>query len=318
MNKDLKKDSWKAYWDTGATESCLGGQGGYSGIIKETWLAFFESFEDTSMSLLDVATGSGAIANIALEARKNCKAETKILGIDASSITSDRKTTDNVSFELRGDSPVESFQFEENEFNVITSQYGIEYSDWSKAIARISNLLASAGRGLFVCHTQNSFVKQRVQLQLNQAKEIKQSKIFNLAQDFVKVILRGTSDIKSHKAFDNADRRLRSAFTKLNKKLESDNDNILLAETLKALDMFLAQMNKFGPKVTLERLENAEQALQFNIIRLKDFLDSILSDESQKALIECLKNNQLEIVSIKELEQNAHNVGTAIEFKKVV
>jgi SAM-dependent methyltransferase len=108
--------------------------------------------------VLDIATGNGAIAILAVEAGE----QLQVTGTDlarvepAAFVSRGRDKLERVRF--LANTPAEDLPLEDGSFDAVTSQYGIEYSDMERSVPEAVRVLAPDGRLRFACHAAEGSV----------------------------------------------------------------------------------------------------------------------------------------------------------------
>lgn len=152
LRSENKKSAWDNYWEQGYITS-FGSkfEKNYVGIIEKVWSDFFSNVTSES-KILDVATGNGAVLKLALSQMSDgCEAE--LVGIDYSQISS---TSSRIK--LMSGVNVEALPFKSASFTHVTSQFGIEYSDFNKSLPEVARVLKKSGRFQFICHHNSSVI----------------------------------------------------------------------------------------------------------------------------------------------------------------
>lgn len=152
-------DHWSDYWAAGRLTSLPDDfAANYEGEIAAFWSAQFRDVPEGGR-MLDVCTGNGPIPLLAaadFAARGN---HVELVAIDAASIdpaTVASKYPALASLVARvrfvGNSPIESHELPAAHFDLVTSQYGIEYADWDAAARQVAHALKPGGRLAVICH----------------------------------------------------------------------------------------------------------------------------------------------------------------------
>ncbi|MEM7055031.1 MAG: class I SAM-dependent methyltransferase [Pseudomonadota bacterium] len=152
-------DSWSNYWAGGVMTSLPEDfSGNYDGEIAEFWYRQFEGLPARA-SLLDVCTGNGAIALLAAQYKKENQTDFTIQALDAAQIYPERLTAQNSAWrvylsqvEFTDQTPFESFSAPVHSFDLIFSQYGLEYCDLPAAAVQCKRLIKPGGRLVIVSH----------------------------------------------------------------------------------------------------------------------------------------------------------------------
>lgn len=155
----MRASHWSEYWSGGNLTSLPQDfRANYDGEIAEFWHSQFEHVPEHG-KVVDLCTGNGAVVLLAAAWFRSRSRATNLYGVDAASI--DPKVIANkypdlarllLSITLIGGCPVEDIDLPGGEFDLVTSQYGIEYCDWQRAAVQVSRLLKPGGRFAFLSH----------------------------------------------------------------------------------------------------------------------------------------------------------------------
>jgi len=154
-----ERTAWDRFWsyDRLASFGTGTGAGNYGNAIAGGWRTFFAALPPNAR-VLDLATGNGAIAVIAVEAGKDLR----VTGMDlaavkpAAFVSKGKKQLKKIRF--LGRTPAEELPFEDASFDAVVSQYGIEYSDLARSLPEAARVLATRGRLRFACHAAEGSV----------------------------------------------------------------------------------------------------------------------------------------------------------------
>lgn len=142
---------WSEYWDNGSLTSFSDKSGNYVGPLERVWKAFFYS-QTEAKKVLDLGTGNGALLELASSI---CK-DSILMGVDYADIKTQKLP--NKSYEIIGKTNIEKLPFKASSFDVIVSQFAIEYSDMSSAINECARVLKSGATFQFICHHYDSII----------------------------------------------------------------------------------------------------------------------------------------------------------------
>ncbi len=153
------RSAWNRFWnyDRLASFGTGVGAGNYGDEIAAGWREFFLGLP-AGARVLDLCTGNGAIAVMALEAGNKLQ----VTGADladvrpAAFVSSSRKQLEQIRF--LGATPVEALPIEDASFDAVTSQYGVEYSDMEQSVPEAVRVLAPGGRLRFAIHATEGTV----------------------------------------------------------------------------------------------------------------------------------------------------------------
>jgi len=155
-------DHWSDYWSLGCLTSLPQDfKANYDGEVRAFWESQFET-TPTGGSLIDLCTGNGAVALLAAGFALSRNRALEVTAVDAATVRPDIIATrfpdqatllDRIRF-ISG-VRVETLDLEQ-QFDLVTSQYGIEYCDHESAAASVARLLKPGGRLVMVCHSAGS------------------------------------------------------------------------------------------------------------------------------------------------------------------
>lgn len=148
--------SWDTFWhgtgDTGAFAS-----GGVSHpTIARFWSHFFGTVKDEyeGPTLIDIATGNGALIEQALNILGNATSAYTCVDVSAAAIENVQRRFPGVTGIV---ADAVTIPLRDQEFNVVTSQFGVEYAGVA-AIREAARLVASGGRLALMLHIENGSI----------------------------------------------------------------------------------------------------------------------------------------------------------------
>lgn len=162
----MNKQHWTAYWQTGVLTSLPNDfKENYDGELAAFWARQIDG-KQTSLDVLDVCTGNGAVAILFKELAADQGVTVNMTAVDASHMDPQvlikhhpgkANTINDITF--IGDTMVEELEQSMNQtFDLIISQYGLEYCDTALAAPVIAGLLNESGRLVFVSHAADTAI----------------------------------------------------------------------------------------------------------------------------------------------------------------
>lgn len=156
-----QETAWSRYWVTGVLHSCPGTfHQNYADDILLFWKDFLTLVPNHG-SVLDVATGNGAVALLARDIAGELGRSFHIEGIDAASINPTEAamkhglSTEGMVF--RSNTTAEKTGYNDQSFDAACSQYGIEYSEMELSIPELARILKPGGYvGLLMHHSDST------------------------------------------------------------------------------------------------------------------------------------------------------------------
>lgn len=162
------RDAWTRYWAAGAAHSCAGSYGdAYAGSIASFWRQVFDGLPQHAW-LLDLATGGGALPRLLLQHRAGETAQCDAVDVAAIEPGWASMLGQSQRQRLRFHPGVNaaSLPFEDDRFDLVISQYGIEYAPLSESIPELLRVLAPGGSVSLVLHHANSRPVQLAHVEL--------------------------------------------------------------------------------------------------------------------------------------------------------
>ncbi|MEO3679517.1 class I SAM-dependent methyltransferase [Rheinheimera sp. FR7-31] len=154
---------WNSYWkNTKTLNSFAEGEQrlGYTGPIADFWQTIFWG-ETAGAQVLDLATGNGALAVLALQTNDGFSVSASDAA-DISPLTlfseSDEVYPLLSQIKFFANMPSEKLEFNSGSFDLVVSQFGFEYAEPELALRQIYRVLKSGGRFAALVHHDSSFI----------------------------------------------------------------------------------------------------------------------------------------------------------------
>jgi ubiquinone/menaquinone biosynthesis C-methylase UbiE len=160
----MSQEHWESYYRGGALASCpLGLEPGYTGDLRDAWVAFFSALPDGAQ-ILDIGTGNGAIPLIAVETAAALGRSCVIDGIDLAQIDPVRYVRNGerlfAGVRFHGGVAAESLPFRDQTIDAVTAQYALEFTDVPRTLAEVHRVARPGACCLFVLHHADSVLVQ--------------------------------------------------------------------------------------------------------------------------------------------------------------
>lgn len=282
------RKSWQAYWDQGAASSLLGGRpSAVQGFISR----YFLSRVEQSHSVLDIATGKGDLIR-----QLRPGAVSRRVGmdyVDLSSLAWDLslaridennegvggKVSDKGAvgrIEFYGKMDAASLDFEAASFDVVVSQFGIEYAELEKALLEVERVLKPQAQVMFICHRADTALIQQARRQLKEAKLVQKQALFanlwtllNLGE--IPFVLSAEANESQLIFRDSGEQE--AEFFQLEKQLLNDQclpkQVAVIPAALELCHYVLSRRNSFLPQQQRDQIQYAHAGLESNIARLE-------------------------------------------------
>lgn len=139
---------WSRHWAHGATHSCAGSYGNtYGGAIAAFWRGVHDETPAGSR-LLDIATGSGAIPRL----WRSWRSVDRWDAVDLAEVAPGWAREAGDALRFHAGVRAEALPFPDTSFDLVASQYGIEYADLALAVPELLRVRRPQGRVALVLH----------------------------------------------------------------------------------------------------------------------------------------------------------------------
>jgi len=163
--------AWRHYWRDNRLAACVPDNPASAAAIEAHWTAFFADLP-AGTRVLDIATGNGVVLVWAARAARQVQRELVLTGIDFADIDPARflpeHQADLAAARFVGNTPAESLPVADASFDVVVSQYGLEYADLTQALAEAARVLVPGGQLHWLAHGEDSIVVAQGRAQLEQ------------------------------------------------------------------------------------------------------------------------------------------------------
>jgi len=155
MKNTASGTEWSVYWSQNKLHSfVISGNENQASPVDDLWQSFAKNL-DLNAKLLDLATGNGAVPAAIIRVRPDIL----IQAVDKADIAPLTYLTNTRELEpvvFYPNTDIASLPFPEREFDVLTSQFGIEYSNLFEITESVIKLLKANGKYQFLIHHKQS------------------------------------------------------------------------------------------------------------------------------------------------------------------
>jgi ubiquinone/menaquinone biosynthesis C-methylase UbiE len=221
LERNNNSSHWSNYWKGGNLTSLPQDfQENYDGEIALFWKNAFNELEPQS-EVLDLCTGNGAIALLAASFSEENHRNLKITAIDAAKVEIKNLSSKYthledllMSINFISECRVEDISLSSDSFDLITSQYGIEYCDWVSTANQISRLLKPGGKLVFISHANSTDILSYMKHEQTEYNEIQKMGFFRCLESYFKNKASFKETIRSLK-------KINKSLVKFNRKINS-------------------------------------------------------------------------------------------------
>lgn len=150
--------AWSRYWQDGHEASFVPVEG--NSLTSHIWEAWREIFLACPPGgrVLELGCGNGALLRRASELTDQHGKRLDFIGIDLANILPSGGTE---RIQLYGGVAMEQLPYADAGFDLVISQYAIEYSDWQRSLAEMTRILRPGGKFSLLMHSCVSRIVER-------------------------------------------------------------------------------------------------------------------------------------------------------------
>jgi ubiquinone/menaquinone biosynthesis C-methylase UbiE len=291
------KDAWDNYWQSGLYTSCVSeGVDAYPPAVQNFWDSnVFELIENQD-SIVDLCSGGGGIPKLIIDKYQGTDTELEIKITDLAQIEKQIESEGNIKLSYYANCNCEGLPFKDQEFNLVTSSYGIEYSNLEVTVKEIHRVLDKGGVFAAVMHCQGSEIVKNSNKQLVQVDNIINK--YNFFKLFKNMYL---AKSKSTVLQKSSEKKLLLCLDNIKTELLHDNTLHIYRMVLNAAhDIFVfGQVNK--PIKCIEYINRTQKALTYNYQRMVNLSNVEISNNEIEILITKIKKLGFNIIENKNI-----------------
>jgi len=298
-------DAWSQYWKHGSLTTFYGGEFevGYSGEVAEFWESCFSALPKRS-SIVDLATGNGAIPFIAARISDQQDKDFDIVGVDYADIRLPddpkiRAQMENVS--LLSNRSMEATGIEPASIDLISSQYGFEYGQQDQALDEIDRMLRSNGQLALVLHHPDSAVVKQAKREYQQTRMcINEERLDRKVRDLVKVIgdartPEQRSKLKFNQEAEKRREQINRTMGRILRRVQGEDDSHVHQVAQSFLRVF-ADLNSQSKQAKLDFIAKSSAEFLAYAGRMESMSAATLSEDGFSALITELERRGFKLI----------------------
>lgn len=310
---------WSRYWASGSPHSCGTSYDSiYGGSIGAFWRDAFALLV-AGERVLDIATGNAALPRLLVASRPGLAVECDAVDLAqvAPGWIDELDPAQRERLRIHSGFSAESMPFADGAFDLVVSQYGIEYADFPRAIGELLRVLSPRGRVRILAHHAQS---RTVMLASDEIGHIEwllhPDGLLGLAAEMIEPIVRAaTAEGRERLATDAASNRLRRLFNEKQRALSERLSIAACPDVLREVRDWVAQIFALaltaGRAPALEALAKVPRLLADSLLRLEELRSHALDDADVRRLCEALRDGGVKATT-KPLHDGAHLLGWAV------
>lgn len=302
----MSTDQWTLYWQDGVSTSFgHSSPEWYGRTLIPFWERVFKELP-VGAQILDVASGNGTVARIAANASKQHGLGFSITAVDKAQLapaTAQDPLLGEVEF--ISNMPLERLCLEGRAFDLVSSQYGVEYSSVADALWNIADMLKPGGQCVIVAHHVDSVVSNTSRHELQQYREILQPQGL---YGKLRLLVQSMGEIRNREqlqrlASNPRSEKQRVAFNKLvDKLMRKFSEGAVIADALMQINPLFKQQVAAPLASKLAYIDAMENRMKLARQRLIDLLNAALDKKGLDRLVNTARNSGLVACTTETLD----------------
>lgn len=292
-----RREAWSRYWASGVLHSCPGYGERYGGSIARFWHGVFMALPDPGR-VLDVATGNGAIPRMLLEQRRTPGVTCDAVDIARVQLPWLAKVdaNDRTRVRLHSGLDASSLPFPAACFDLIASQYGLEYTDTDRTVPELLRVLAPGGAVAMVLHHSQGRPASLAALEIEHGIWLgREGGWFDATEAMVEPMARaatakGRESLRDDVRANAARERFNSLQNELSARAQGGDGADVLFEVRDTAMRAFELATRQGAAAGLAAIASLRAEVEAGITRLRDLRDHALSEPQARALCERFAN----------------------------
>ena len=312
---------WSRYWAQGAEHSCGGSYSGrYGGVIAGFWHARMAALP-AGTRVLDLATGNGALPRLLLDACPD--AGVVCDAVDLADVRpawlASLPQAQRERLRFHGGCAAESLPFGGGRFDLVISQYGLEYSELDRSLPELLRVLAPGGAVALVLHHNQGRPVQLAAIEIEHILWLlAPGGLLETTRELLPCLaLAATAEGRAALAKDTRANALRTTFNALQGELKaraevgSGDGADVLFEARDASAGLLPLAAQQGAEAAQTAWLGVQQWLQDSLLRLRELRSHALDAERVQAIAKRLAGNGTDL-QVGTLREQEHLMGWAV------
>lgn len=310
-NTSQVSDSWGTYWQGTGDVSAFTSGGAAHPAIRAFWEKFFNDVKQSykNPEIIDIASGNGAVVEFALAVFNDNQNEITSLDISAAAIDNIHNRFPTVKGII---SDACSIPMETGSFNIVTSQFGVEYAGHD-AIFEAARLVADGGLLALLLHADSGSIHQECLQSLNAIERLQASQFIPSAIEMFDAGFRAVRGA-DRSAYDKAGNKLAPAIDELEAIMKQYGQHVA-GDTITSLYNKVGQIHQriqhYEPDDVLNWLKRMDEELNAYAERMSSMIQSAINSSSFKQIKVDLQDQGFSIESAETLIVPDHELPMA-------
>lgn len=291
-----RKQAWSSYWAGGALHSCIGSYtGNYAGAIGDFWQARFQRLRKGDR-VLDLATGNGALP-LLLQERMGVEGRIRIDAVDLAEVAPPwLKPSRHPGIAFHTGVAMEDLPFMDQSFDLVVSQFGLEYARWPQALHEILRVGKPEGSVAIVMHHADSVLVKVGKAELaNQQLLLEVDGLLDAVAAIIPWMARArsaASDMQGNAEALACRQRYNQAMNRLAEEIEASLAPDLLIESRSWAHGLVSGATGMDPVQQLSLVADYREAMQAAALRTSEMVEHALDLARVNGLLDAFREHR--------------------------
>ena len=286
-----RQAAWSTYWAAGALHSCAQSyQHNYEGAIAAFWRSRAAQLP-AGGRILDLATGNGALP-LLLWNEAGTGTSLRIDAVDLAQVAPAwHQAGLHPGIDFHSGVAMEALPFPDATFDLVVSQYGVEYARWPHALQESIRVAKPGGSVALVMHHVDSVLVSVAREELrNQRLLLEPGGLLAAAREVMPFIAQARREGGNHNGSDAAQRarlRYNAAMDRLGSEIEVSPVPDLLVETRSRVHGLVSEVGRMGAETQLVAVEVLANEFEAAILRTLEVIEHAVDAQRLEQLRAC-------------------------------
>ena len=315
-----RRDAWSRYWAQGAPHSCVGSYGDcYGGAIAAFWRDAFGRLPGAAR-VLDIATGNGALPRLLLQhtGLRDLRCDAVDIASIQPSWLAKASPADQARVSFLGGVDAAELPFADHSFDLVVSQYGLEYTALQRSVPELLRVRAPRGAIALVLHHAQGRPAALAAIEIEHLGWLlDEGSLFEAGAALVAPMVLaatalGRASLQRQPQADAARERFNALLAELASRTAAGDGADVLFEAREAVMAVLAGAGRNGVARTSASLSRLRDEYADSATRLRDLQAHALGPDRAFALRDQLAAALGAPVSLTALNEKGHLMGWTI------
>ena len=297
----------------------------YDDQLSVKWKQFFSQV-NKPFRLLDLGTGNGYIARLAADEAEKKRIEFYITGIEYADISFKEliNYVNSKGGEFKGHAltDMSSMSFLEGKYDIVTSQFSFEYSDWKETINAIDDKLNVNGILMLAIHIEAGAYYQGASHEITLAQYFLEK--VNLIRFVRNTIIKNklAENIVSNEVLQEKTDQMISVGQSYYRQIKIDFNlhsyPNFITNIFEVVSSIILNLRNIDEPFVVLKLDELEASLNFHIDRLNNLLDGAFSTDDIETLKAKLQAKGFNHIIVEELQReiDQNSISWFVQAKK--